>query len=107
MNKYSVPLLVGLISSGLLMANVAKAAQDVTPTNMTCQEFLNMNSKSYSPIVFWILNKDTDFSGGDYVDWHDTETLATPKAVELCKKSPSTKVESLKETLENAVKKVE
>lgn len=42
MNKYSVPLLVGLISSGLLMANVAKAAQDVTPTNMTCQEFLNM-----------------------------------------------------------------
>jgi len=107
MNKYSIPLLFGLFSTCLLAANIAKAAQDVTPSNMTCQEFLDMNPKSYTPIAFWVLNKDTDFKGGDYVDWHETETIATPKAVELCKKKPTRKLESLKEELENAVKKVD
>ena len=48
------------------MTNVAKAAQDLIPSNMTCQEFLDMNPKSYTPIAFWVLNKDTDFKGGNY-----------------------------------------
>lgn len=96
-----------LFSACLLMTNVAKAEQDVTPSNMTCQEFLDMNPKSYTPIAFWILNKDTDFKGGDYVDWSETETIATPKVIELCKKSPTSKLEALKTDLEKMVNKVE
>ena len=107
MQKNSISQVLGLVSVCLLTTNVATAAQSVTPNNMTCQEFLDMNPKSYTPIAFWVLNKDTDFKGGDYVDWSETETIATPKAVELCKKAPNRNLESLKEDLEKAVKKVE
>lgn len=107
MKNHATSIILTLFSTCLIMTNVAKAAQDITPSNMTCQEFLDMNPKSYTPIAFWVLNKDTDFKGGDYVDWSETETVATPKAIELCKKSPASKLESLKEDLEKAVKKVE
>lgn len=107
MKNHSTSIILTLFSTCLIMTNVAKAAQDIIPSNMTCQEFLDMNPKSYTPITFWVLNKDTDFKGGDYVDWSETETVATPKAIELCKKSPASKLESLKEDLEKAVKKVE
>ncbi|MGL4684753.1 MAG: HdeA/HdeB family chaperone [Hafnia alvei] len=56
--------------------------------------------------VFTTINQDTDFKGVDYVDWSETETIATPKAVELCKNEPKRTLESLKEDLEKAVKKV-
>ena len=100
-------LILSLFSACLLTTGMATASQDITPSNMTCHEFLDMNPKSYTPIAFWVLNKDTDFKGGDYVDWSETETIATPKAVELCKKEPQRTLESLKEDLEKAVKKVE
>ncbi len=33
-----------------------------------------MNPKSMTPVAFWVVNRNTDFSGGDYVDWHEVET---------------------------------
>lgn len=66
MKNHLISMILTLFSTSLIMTNVAKAAQDLIPSNMTCQEFLDMNPNSYTPIAFWVLNKDTDFKGGNY-----------------------------------------
>jgi hypothetical protein len=47
-----------------LMTSPAFAVQETTPQNMTCQEFMDMNPKSMTPVAFWVVNRNTDFSGG-------------------------------------------
>ena len=60
-----------------LMTSPAFAVEETTPQNMTCQEFMDMNPKSMTPVAFWVVNRNTDFSGGDYVDWHEVESRKT------------------------------
>lgn len=71
-----------------LMTSPAFAVQETTPQNMTCQEFMDMNPKSMTPVAFWVVNRNTDFSGGDYVDWHEVETVSVPKMLQQCHKNP-------------------
>ena len=71
-----------------LMTSPAFAVEETTPQNMTCQEFMDMNPKSMTPVAFWVVNRNTDFSGGDYVDWHEVETVSVPKMLQECHKSP-------------------
>ncbi len=47
-----------------LMTSPAFAVEETTPQNMTCQEFMDMNPKSMTPVAFWVVNRNTDFSGG-------------------------------------------
>ena len=44
--------------------------------------------KSMTPVAFWVVNRNTDFSGGDYVDWHEVETVSVPKMLQECHKNP-------------------
>lgn len=60
-------------------------ATGTTPSDMTCKEFLDLNPKSFTPVVYWVLNDDTQYKKGDYVDLHETDTIVTPKVVEVCK----------------------
>ena len=71
-----------------LMTSPAFAVEETTPQNMTCQEFMDMNPKSMTPVAFWVVNRNTDFSGGDYVDWHEVETVSVPKMLQECHKNP-------------------
>ena len=75
--------------------NSAFAEQETTPQNMTCQEFMDMNPKSMTPVAFWVVNRNTDFSGGDYVDWHEVETVSVPKMLQECHKNPAAKLGDL------------
>ncbi|STT24764.1 acid-resistance protein [Klebsiella pneumoniae] len=45
-----------------LMTSPAFAVEETTPQNMTCQEFMDMNPKSMTPVAFWVVNRNTDFS---------------------------------------------
>lgn len=72
-----------------LMTSPAFAVEETTPQNMTCQEFMDMNPKSMTPVAFWVVNRNTDFSGGDYVDWHEVETVSVPKMLQECHKNPA------------------
>lgn len=78
-----------------LMTSPAFAVEETTPQNMTCQEFMDMNPKSMTPVAFWVVNRNTDFSGGDYVDWHEVETVSVPKMLQECHKNPAAKLGDL------------
>ena len=78
-----------------LMTSPAFAVEETTPQNMTCQEFMDMNPKSMTPVAFWVVTRNTDFSGGDYVDWHEVETVSVPKMLQECHKNPAAKLGDL------------
>lgn len=71
-----------------LMTSPAFAVEETTPQNMTCQEFMDMNPKSMTPVAFWVVNRNTDFSGGDYVDWHEVETVSYRKCCRSATRTP-------------------
>lgn len=48
-----------------------------------------------TPVAFWVVNRSTDFSGGDYVDWHEVETVSVPKMLQQCHKNPAAKLGEL------------
>lgn len=48
-----------------------------------------------TPVAFWVVNRNTDFSGGDYVDWHEVETVSVPKMLQECHKNPAAKLGDL------------
>ncbi|HBZ7669879.1 TPA: hypothetical protein MYL57_005799 [Klebsiella variicola subsp. variicola] len=59
---------------------------------MSCKEFVDMNHEVMTQVAFWIINKDTNFSSGDYVDWHEVDKISVPKLIEICKKRPESKL---------------
>ena len=65
-----------------LMTSPAFAVEETTPQNMT-------------PVAFWVVNRNTDFSGGDYVDWYEVETVSVPKMLQECHKNPAAKLGDL------------
>ncbi|ANI31591.1 acid-resistance protein [Yersinia entomophaga] len=91
--------------TSLLLSAAATTFAATTPADMTCKEFLDLNPKSYTPVVFWVLNDTTEYKQGDYVDFQETDTLVTPKVVEVCKKSPEKKVTDLKQDILSFAKK--
>lgn len=70
-----------------LLTTVTTAfASSTTPSDMTCKEFLDLNPKSMTPVAFWVLNEDTQYKKGDSVDFHEIDTVYTPKFIDICKK---------------------
>ncbi|OWF84442.1 hypothetical protein B4907_07940 [Yersinia kristensenii] len=51
------------------------------------------------------LNDDTQYKKGDYVDLHETDTIVTPKVVEVCKKAPESKISEIKQDILGFAKK--
>ena len=89
-------LLKSLIAIAALSASVniasAETLNENIPENMTCKEFVDMNPKAMMPVAFWVINKDTDFKGGDYVDWHEVGTTSVPLLIKICKENPESKL---------------
>lgn len=96
MNIKSVIGLTVAMMVSFTVFNNAFAAQEKTlsevneaiPGSMTCEEFINMNPKAMAPVAFWVINRNSDLKKGDYVDWHDVETIAVPKMIKQCQHSP-------------------
>ncbi len=57
--------------------------------------------KAQTPVAFWVVNRNTDFSGGDYVDWHEVETVSVPKMLQECHKNPAAKLGDLSAVIKN------
>lgn len=92
--KVSISIIIAAAAMATTI-NSAFAEPETTPQNMTCREFMDMNPKYMTPIAFWVVNKNTDFKGGDYVHWHEVETIAVPKIFKQCQKAPATKLGDL------------
>lgn len=83
----------------------AKKAVETTPENMTCEEFIDLNPKSYTPVAFWVLNDDIQYKHGDTVDFNEVDVAVTPKLIEVCKHEPKTKLGELKDKMKGFFKK--
>ncbi|CNI06380.1 acid-activated periplasmic chaperone HdeB [Yersinia ruckeri] len=94
--------LTALLLCTATAAFAATPATSTTPKDMTCQEFLDLNPKSATPVVFWVLNDGTQYKN---VDFQETDTVVTPKVFELCKKSPEKKLSDFKQDIMNFAKK--
>ncbi|WP_436859637.1 acid-activated periplasmic chaperone HdeB [Citrobacter tructae] len=103
MNKFSLAT-IGIFTAALLTSVSVNAAADkakteVTPKNMTCQEFIDLNPQTMAPVAFWYLNEDEDFKGGDYVDFQETVTTAVPLTIDVCKKNPQSELSKIKDEI--------
>ncbi|MFF6013474.1 acid-activated periplasmic chaperone HdeB [Rahnella sp. R3(2024)] len=90
-------LFKSLLSIAVLCASVniasAKTLSENISENMTCKEFVDTNPKAMTPVAFWMINKNTDFKGGDYVDWHEVDTISVPLLIKICKENPQSKLD--------------
>lgn len=88
-----------LLSTALLFSATAAQAEENTPENMTCAEFINLNPKAMSPVALWMLQDKTVYRGGDTVSLNETTTVGVPQLIQFCKEKPQEKVYSFKEKL--------
>lgn len=100
--KRVIMLTVAMMVSFTVFNNVFAAQETISsdvneaiPGNMTCEEFINMNPKAMAPVAFWVINRNSDFKKGDYIDWHDVETLSVPKMIKQCRHTPKTRLGEL------------
>lgn len=100
-------LMIKIVFIGMLLsvATMAMAQKNSLTGDMTCKEFLDLNPKAMAPVVYWMMNEDIQYKGGDYVDLHETDTIATPKVVELCSKTPEKKLSDIKDDILGFFKK--
>lgn len=93
MNKLVKSIIaITVFSSTVTLAHSEKLNENI-PQDMTCKEFVDMNPKAMTPVAFWIINKDTQFKGGDYVDWHEVNAISVPRLIDICKSNPESKLE--------------
>lgn len=108
MNKYTLST-IGIFAAALLTSVSVNAADnaktEVTPKNMTCQEFIDLNPQTMAPVAFWVLNEDEDFKGGDYVDYQETVTTAVPLTIDVCKKNPQSELSKIKNEIKKELSK--
>ncbi|WP_369308578.1 HdeA/HdeB family chaperone [Providencia rettgeri] len=74
--------------SAISFNSMAEVKSTVTPENMTCQQFINLDPQSWAPVALWVTNQDTQFKGGDYVALTEKSITEVPQIVEFCKKKP-------------------
>lgn len=102
MKKHSGNKIVALMGGVTFLAmasSPALAAEKVTPENMTCQEFINLNPQAMLPVAWWMLHEETIYKGGDTVSLSETDTTSVPQLIEACKNNPQQKIYSLKDKL--------
>jgi len=104
-NKFSLATAGVLIAAAMATASVGAVAKEVTPKNMNCQQFIDLNPQALVPVTFWMLNEDQDFKGGDYIDFQETETTAVPLTIDLCKKHPQSELAKIKDEIKKELKK--
>ncbi len=101
MKKYSarkiVALLGGLTFLALSSSPAALAADKVTPEDMTCLEFINLDPQAMMPVAWWMQHQETVYKGGDTVSLTELDTTSIPQLLELCKKNPQEKLYSFKD----------
>lgn len=99
MNKKRAGFGAVALAFGLLSMSGVQAATEVSPENMTCDEFINLNPKAMAPIAAWMLTKDTVYKGGDSVDLQETVTVGVPQVITFCKQNPKANVYDFKDRL--------
>ncbi|EEC0438226.1 acid-resistance protein [Salmonella enterica subsp. enterica] len=69
------------------------------PGDMTCREFIRMNPKARAPVIFWVINRNSDLKEGSFVDWREVETTMVPKMIKQCHQTPQSTLAELIHTI--------
>ena len=51
----------------------------------SCQEFIDLKSKSNDTSAWWMLHEETVYKGGDTVTLNETDLTQIPKVIEYAK----------------------
>lgn len=86
MKKYFVTACL-VAASAFSSVALAEPADIQVPDKMTCKEFVNLNPQSWAPVALWVISKDTQYPGGDFVALSEKGVAEAPKIVEFCKNS--------------------
>ncbi|MBB1202477.1 acid-activated periplasmic chaperone HdeB [Enterobacteriaceae bacterium 89] len=105
LNKYFTANLSIVVGALLSTCALSAIAADKTPKDMTCQEFISLNPQLMSPVAYWVYNDDEQFKGGDYVSLQETDTIAVPLTLKLCKDKPQSKIKDFKDEVKQEIKK--
>ena len=92
MKKSIYTLLVSASFVCAAHADTTNPVKATSPTDMTCQEYIDLNPKAMTPVAFWVVNKDTQYKEGDFVDMEDVETVSAPMLLEICHAKPESKL---------------
>ncbi|MBW5408190.1 HdeA/HdeB family chaperone [Morganella morganii] len=87
MKKYFVTACL-VAASAFSSVALAEPTGIQVPDKMTCKEFVNLNPQSWAPVALWVISKDTQYPGGDFVALSEKGIAEAPKIVEFCKKFP-------------------
>lgn len=103
MNKFFF-VIVGIIVVVLVISVSVNVVIDIIKINvmfkgMSCQEFVDFNLQMMVLVVFWVLNEDEDFKGGDYVDFQEIEMIVVLLVVEFCKKNLQSELSKIKDEI--------
>lgn len=104
-NKFSLATAGVFAAAVLATASVGAVAKEMTPKNMNCQQYIDLDPQALVPVTFWMLNEDEDFKGGDYVDFQETETTAVPLTLDMCKKQPKSELTKIKDEVKKELSK--
>ncbi|ECE2104595.1 acid-resistance protein [Salmonella enterica subsp. enterica serovar Newport] len=69
------------------------------PGDITCREFIRMNPKARAPVIFWVINRNSDLKEGSFVDWREVETTMVPKMIKQCHQTPQSTLAELIHTI--------
>ncbi|MRS14575.1 acid-resistance protein [Enterobacteriaceae bacterium RIT691] len=105
LNKYFVANLAIVASALVSSCAVNAIAADKKSNDITCQEFVDLNPQTMSPVAFWVYNDDQKLKGGDYVSLQETETVAVPLTLQLCKDKPQAKIKDFTDKVKGEIKK--
>ncbi|HEY2455309.1 MAG TPA: acid-activated periplasmic chaperone HdeB [Scandinavium sp.] len=105
LNKYLSSNLAIIATALLSTCTLSAVAAEKPAKDMTCQEFVDLNPQTMSPVAFWVFNDDQEMKGGDYVSLQETDTIAVPLTLKLCKDKPQSKISEFKNDVKKEIKK--
>ncbi|EPY4593122.1 HdeA/HdeB family chaperone [Klebsiella variicola] len=95
-------LMAGIII--LAISSVAagkKIAPDEVRTRdmMRCQDYLQLDPRTWTPMVIWLMNDPFSLQPPEWTDFHEAELVLTPILTEICRQEPDAWLTSLRERL--------
>ncbi|MCD7062851.1 hdeB family protein [Klebsiella quasipneumoniae subsp. quasipneumoniae] len=95
------------LMAGIIVLAISNAAvgKDVTTTEartrdmMRCQDYLQLDPRTWTPMVIWLMNDPFSLQPPEWTDFHEAELVLTPILTEICRQEPVAWLTSLRERL--------
>lgn len=87
-----LPILLSFTYFFVFPPSYAQETRDGIPSDMTCQEYIDLQPEYRPSIAFWLANRDNNFTGPNYVSMQTAITVWEPELLKKCKKNKNQKL---------------